>query len=101
MVAPCGFDSMTTRPLVSMAGSVGTTGGGATAPGVEGADGGGDRMTLIASMRARTAGASGASASRSRYFWKNSDAFSSFLAFSYETAALNRNAANGLRVNAA
>src|SRR5438552_7068620 len=101
MVAPGGFESMTTRPLVSMAGRAATTGGGVTAPGAAGVGGGGDRMVLMASMRLLTAAASGAAGSRSRYFWKNSDAFSRFLPFSNDTAALNRKAGKGLRVNAA
>src|SRR4051812_42353847 len=92
---------MTTSPLVSMAGSAGTTGGGVTEPGVAGVGGGGERIVLMASMRLLTAAASGAPGSRSRYFWKNSDAFSRFLAFSNDTAALKRKAGKGLRVNAA
>src|SRR4051812_17071110 len=104
MVAPGGFESMTTRPFVSMAGSAGGVGGiaGFGVPGGSpsaGAPGsvGGARIVLIASMRTFTVAASAAVGSASRYFWKNSPALSNFCAFSYDTAALNKNAGKDLR----
>src|SRR5947207_3426478 len=131
MVAPCGFESMTTNPLVSMsgrtgggdggaAGAAGVAGGaggvagaappgGASAAGAPGAGGvaaaggaagaagagGGASSLLMTSSRSFTCAASLALGSSCRYFSKYCLALSSCLAFSYETATLNKKAGYG------
>src|SRR3569832_1706364 len=67
MVAPGGFEAITTSPFVSIAGSAaGVTGAGVVAeiPGIAG----GVRMVRNAAMRVLTDAASGAAGSWSRYF---------------------------------
>src|SRR6185312_6503711 len=134
MVAPCGFESMTTSPLVSMSGNTGggdasgaaaaggggagggagaglaagaslpgagasPDGAGAAAGGAGAAGGGGGGAAAsslpITSSRSFTWAASGALGSSCRYFSKYCLALSSCLAFSYETATLNRKAGYG------
>src|SRR3954451_4028596 len=105
MLAPGGLESMTTRPLVEMAGSIVALGGGRgvaggaslAGGGVPAGAGGGGTRAFNPSRRVLTSMASFAFGSACRYFSKNAIASGILFAFSYDPAALNRKAPKGLR----